>query len=524
MASTTWRRLSGRAVASASSPLAVAALALAGLTACGVLDPVPTDAGTTRLWPPQRPASTPTQAQRSTTADTAPSAADAAGACSAIDSFVGGLGSAMCEADQRRLAYLGRSAAVVNGVANYNAALWPLGAAAVHEKLRGAPNRNLLLPATLAAAAYGFVNAGIPAREKVYIEASRQLACAFASAAPDLYLPSEIDPAVAMPHQSPPALRPALSQLGMQIRAYERARVALLADLQPRAGSAAVAAPRNGNVFDKYAAQGGGRAAVKGDDKREQVAAQTRARLVHARAQLAAGQALLQRLDSGAPATALRGRMAAIDAIVHQQLAEAAPKPTNPASAAADFKGIANAIVTLQASIDATAPVADSPPDPLEAALPAALYGGLDTTSADALRQFQKTHAADLRMRVQDVADWLARHAAVRQEAAQTWNWPAARHAARTPRRARPRRCWRPRAGLPNVARPATRPARPGAAPPTPPAAASCPEPTDGTARQPGAAGIPAADRCPCMAWAAARSSAAARPARRCAAGHAGLG
>jgi len=420
MASTTWRRLSGRAVASASSPLAVAALALAGLTACGVLDPVPTDAGTTRLWPPQRPASTPTQAQRSTTADTAPSAADAAGACSAIDSFVGGLGSAMCEADQRRLAYLGRSAAVVNGVANYNAALWPLGAAAVHEKLRGAPNRNLLLPATLAAAAYGFVNAGIPAREKVYIEASRQLACAFASAAPDLYLPSEIDPAVAMPHQSPPALRPALSQLGMQIRAYERARVALLADLQPRAGSAAVAAPRNGNVFDKYAAQGGGRAAVKGDDKREQVAAQTRARLVHARAQLAAGQALLQRLDSGAPATALRGRMAAIDAIVHQQLAEAAPKPTNPASAAADFKGIANAIVTLQASIDATAPVADSPPDPLEAALPAALYGGLDTTSADALRQFQKTHAADLRMRVQDVADWLARHAAVRQEAAQT--------------------------------------------------------------------------------------------------------
>jgi hypothetical protein len=310
---------------------------------------------------------------------------------------------------------------VVNGVANYNAAMWPLGAAAVYEKLRGAPNRNLLLPATLAAASYGFVTAGIPAREKIYVEAARQLGCAIVSAAPDLYLESDVDPKQAEPNQSPPALRPSLIELAQQIAAYDRKRADMLADLQPRRGTAAVTVKPSSNVFERWSQPaGGGRAAVRGDDKRSMVAAETRARLVHARAQLAAGQALLRRLESGATAMALRGRMALTDATVHKQLADQAPAPSNPASAAADFKTLTGALLTLQAAAEASAPAAGAAPDPLETALPATVFDGLDTNSAKAVRQFQKAQAAALRDRVQAVSEWLARHATGRQEVAQS--------------------------------------------------------------------------------------------------------
>ncbi len=396
-------------------------LLVAGLTSCGVLDPVPVESGTTRLWsPPPRKASTATGADKAGAATPLSENADSA-ACSATSRFIGGLDLAICEADQRRLAYLQRSAAVVNGVANYNAAMWPLGAAAVYEKLRGAPNHNLLLPATLAAASYGFMTAGIPAREKIYVEAARQLGCVIVSAAPDLYRLGDVDPELAVPHQSPPALRPALNQLALQIAAYDRERADMLADLQPRRGTAAVTVKPSGNVFERWSQPaGGGRAAVKGDDKRNMVAAETRARLVHARAQLAAGQALLRRLEDGATATALRGRMALIDATVHKQLADQAPAPSSPASAAADFKSLTGALLTLQAAAEASAPAASAAPDPLETALPAAVFDGLDPNSAKAVRQFQKTQAAALRDRVQAVSDWLARHATGRQEVAQS--------------------------------------------------------------------------------------------------------
>lgn len=403
--------------------LAVAILAAGSLIACGVIDPVPAESSATRLWRAPPVSGKAAEAGGGSASKGTGTATADASACPDDSEFIGGLGAAICEADQRRLAYLQRSATAINSIANYNAMLWPLGAAAVHEKLRGAPNSKLILPAVLAAASYGFINAGIPKREAIYIEAARQLGCAIVGAGPDLYRWSEVDPQnVAVPHQAPHALRPALSQLALHIKSYDEARADLLADLQPRAGKPAVAgAPRSNNVFERWTAppSGGGKAAVKGADKRPEVAAETRARLVHARAQLAEGHVVLRRLEGGATATALRGRIALIDATVHKQLAEQAPAPTSPASAASDFKTLARAIVTLQASADASEPTS-AKPDPLETALPHTVYDGLDAKSADALRKFQKVHAAPLRNQVQAVGDWLARHATTRQEVAQT--------------------------------------------------------------------------------------------------------
>lgn len=405
------------------SRLGAAVLAAAGVAACGVIDPVPAESSATRLWrpPPMQGAASASGTGTGTGKidGQSTSAADAA-ACADDKHFVGGLGGAICEADQRRLAYLQHSAAVVNGVANYNAMLWPLGAAAVHEKLRGAPNSKLILPAVLAAAGYGFISSGIPKREAIYIEAARQLGCAIVGAGPDLYRWNEVEPLhQAVPHQAPHALRPALSELALQIKHYDAARADLLADLQPRPGKpAVVGAPRSNNVFERWTppAGGGGKAAVKGDDKRPQVIAETRARLVHARAQLSAGHAVLRRLEGGAAATGLRARIAVIDATVHKQLAEQAPPPASPASSAAAFK----AALVAQASADDAALAAAAAPDPLETALPHSVFDGLDSKSADALRKFQKVHAAALRNQVQMVSDWLSRHAAARQEVEQT--------------------------------------------------------------------------------------------------------
>lgn len=397
-------------------PVRAVALATDCLAGCSVIDPVPVEPQTALLW--QAPHAAANTAHAASAGSSATGAFDPmadAATCHDDGRFVGGLAAAICEVDLRRLAYLRRAAAVVNGNANYNAALWPLGAAAVFEKLRGAPNAKLLLPATLGAAAYGFVTSGIPEREKIYLEASRQLGCAIVSAAPDLVEQHEIDPLVGPPLQSPPPLRAALVQLDLQIEAYDDARAVLLADLKPRPGTAATSAARSGNVFDRWSVQGGGRAAIRGDDKRTGVATETRARLVHARTQLSAGQALLRKLESGAPAAALRGRAAHVDATLYKQLADKAPAPANPASAAGDFNALARAMLTLQGSLEATNPAAAAS-DPLETALPHALFDGLAPDSQAALRKFQQRYAAGLRKRTQHVSDWLASHAAARQD------------------------------------------------------------------------------------------------------------
>jgi hypothetical protein len=374
------------------------------LAGCGVLNPVP-DAALGGRLAPRAPGTAAAAGQPLTAAATVPACANSA-------SFVGALDVAVCEVDARRLGYLQRSADVLNGQANYNALLWPLGAVAVYEKLRGAPNAKLLLPAVLGTAAYGFVSSGIPDRQKVYLDAARQLACAIVAAGPDLYQPHEIDP-LPGPVQTPRTLRGVLVDLGHSVDAYEGARADLLAMLKPRPGTAAVAG--SNDVFGRWQAAAGGRAATKGEDSRGKVATETQARLVQARAQLALGQALLRRLESGAPAAALLGRAARIDAQVQQQLADKAPPPANPASAAAEFKALARATLTLQANIDGA--TAAALPDPLDAALPVAIFDGLDAGSQQRLQQFQQLQMAHLRKASQHVGDWLARHRAGQQDA-----------------------------------------------------------------------------------------------------------
>ncbi|OYU28016.1 MAG: hypothetical protein CFE41_08580 [Burkholderiales bacterium PBB2] len=111
----------------------------------------------------------------------------------------------MDEADERRVELLARAREVSNGNAQFNAIQFPLGAAAVYEKLRGATNRSLLLPAAGAAGIYGFVNSGVVDRERHYLREAFELHCTLVKNGPLLYLDAEInghDPATLLPAAS----------------------------------------------------------------------------------------------------------------------------------------------------------------------------------------------------------------------------------------------------------------------------------------------------------------------------------
>lgn len=392
------------------------------LAGCGVLNPVPEPALDAGLLPsglrlpPDVMAGQATLGSKAATSTGGPNGTAAnAGPCASAGDYVGGLGLAICSVDASRLDLQRRGAEVVNGQVNFNAMQWPLGAAAVFEKLRGAPNRALLLPAVMAAGAYGFVTSGIPERQAIYLAASRQLACAVVAAGPDLYFQHEIDTRVGAPLQSPPPLRQALVQLEIQINETVRARTHLLAVARPRPGVAGKAAtPKSANTFDLWQPKpNGGRAAQPGADSREQLRRETAARLALAREQLDLGGKLLRRLDSGAPAAALLARAARIDADLQKALAAKAPLPAEPASTARRF--IAQVPLSLQGAADDAAA-----PDPMDPALPDGVADGLDAGSQQALRDYQTQHAASLLQRTLAVAAWMARHRSARSDITDT--------------------------------------------------------------------------------------------------------
>ena len=167
--------------------------AAAGLLSCTLLQPVPQADekgffGTTASKP---------AAAASAGSSTAPSEASTAdclsrGAALPAACFADGLGVVMDQTEAKRRALLNSAREVVNNQVAFNALLYPFGAAAVYEKLRGASNHNLLLPALLGSAAYGFMGAGIPEREKQYLQAANELQCSLAWHGQWLYLDSEI--------------------------------------------------------------------------------------------------------------------------------------------------------------------------------------------------------------------------------------------------------------------------------------------------------------------------------------------
>jgi len=376
------------------------------LTGCTIVQPVPESAQGGRL-------SSRLSDATARAADPAASAA-AAKECDGPSAYAGRLDLAICDADARRLSYVRRSADVLNQTATYNALLWPLGAAGLYEKLRGAANSSLLLPAAVAAGAYGFISSGVPDRQRNYLAAARQLSCAIVASGVDLYATGEVDSDAHDRHAlrlaSPMPLAAAVSDLRLQIGQYEQGRADVLAQLKPRPGSAAQAST---NFFDAAALRhNGGGGGSQRSDSRALVRGETRARLNHAYAELGRAQALLRRLSSGAASRALRAEAARVDAELQERLALKAAPPADPASVAVSLLATQRSLLQLQAGRDTQTPTVDV----LEPALPPEAYDGLDAGSADKLRGFQRQHAALLRAAQAEVADWLARHEAGRRD------------------------------------------------------------------------------------------------------------
>lgn len=159
--------------------------AVIGLSGCSILEPIPKSdgqgyfgmGGAAKAEPGTAPTTPPAQ----------PTCTNGAVASNAA-CFADGLGLAMDRQETKRRELLGMAREVVHTQASFNALLYPFGAVAVYEKLRGAPNSNLLLPAVAGTAAYGFLGSGIPEREKQYLQTAMELQCSLAWHGQWLYL------------------------------------------------------------------------------------------------------------------------------------------------------------------------------------------------------------------------------------------------------------------------------------------------------------------------------------------------
>ena len=224
--------------------------------------------------------------------------------------FAGGLGLAMDALDARRIELVGLAAQVSNGNATYNALLYPAGGVAIFEKLRGATNRNLLLPAVGAASLYGFMNSGVVDRERHYLRAAGELHCAIVRSASWLYPQSQIIADARAAHRpgvEVQALETVLDKLRGALAVFARKRVKLLGELEPVAAKAP-ATPANSVSAREDAAAGRGRGGSAGSDSRQEINQRTRRQLESAQAVLEELRALrAHRRVWAAPARAGHG-------------------------------------------------------------------------------------------------------------------------------------------------------------------------------------------------------------------------
>lgn len=118
-----------------------------------------------------------------------------------IDKYFGNLGEEIWNTDLQRHEYVHLAREKTNLSNLFNAALWPLGAY-IGVRTIADPSPSLMRNAgALALATYGVLNSGIPVRDKLYLEASRRLACAITFASARLYAKSDI---IDLPNNSEP--------------------------------------------------------------------------------------------------------------------------------------------------------------------------------------------------------------------------------------------------------------------------------------------------------------------------------
>ena len=305
--------------------------------------------------------------------------------------FADGLGEAIEWVDGQRQAHLVRARQVSNGNASYNALLYPFGAAAVYEKLRGASTRNLLLPSVVAAAVYGYMNSGVPERERHYLRAAVALHCAVLRQAEWLYRRDEIDAkASAASRQHDRSLERVMADLREHSAAFAAARLSLLGKLKvPKAAGSPAGA------IDRRKA-GSGPATAK--DLRSDIMLRTQDQLQQARLALAA----LDDLRAGIRSAAWRlsTDAQALNTAVQKDLSDKVPLPRDPQVVAKDFKAMALALA--QAGEQDAALM-----DPV---LPAALLKQLDEPTAEAMVDFGQKHGVQLAKAYFEAQRWVVTH------------------------------------------------------------------------------------------------------------------
>lgn len=189
-----------------------------------------------------------------------------------LDAFAGELGHAIWETDLRRRELAALGAERSNITSAYNALLWPIGAFIVAKNLRD-PSASLLRDAgALAVASYGFLSAGIPDRDKLYLEASRRLACAIALSSAELYALNDIElteDKTTVRRPLPPHmdnLAQTLLQFEAAIDTYQAERSAMLVELEtlkPGTDRRTAVERRADEVAGRSAGGGAPRGAIK---------------------------------------------------------------------------------------------------------------------------------------------------------------------------------------------------------------------------------------------------------------------
>ncbi len=420
-------------------PATVALALVAGLAGCSILDPVPQPAGGHLLRKAER-----TEDSESGANDTSsktgtkssagaqklankpqPTAArDCAEGKLAPDCFAGGLGDAIDELDTRRVALVNLARDVSNGNAAYNASLYPAGAVAVFEKLRGATNRNLLAPAAAAAGLYGFVNSGVVDRERHYLRAAGELHCAIVRSGTWLYLKSDIQDTPARSryeawstwfylksdHLDTPGrwvdatrLDVAVAHLREATVTFRSARVELLRKLEP---VAAVGAPALDSIRQRAAtAAGQARGGSAGQDQRDAIAQRTRRQLESALSVLEQVRALQAQVRGSG--LRLRAEWVTIEQTFQSQLSERVALPVAPEKVATELLARTNAMIRAQGEAVSDRAGADE----LDPAFPAALRNGVSAKTRPALQEFAANQGVKLAEARDNAQAWLDDHA-----------------------------------------------------------------------------------------------------------------
>lgn len=307
--------------------------------------------------------------------------------------FADGLGLAMARVEARRRALLDDAREVVMLQTTYNALLYPFGAAAVYEKLRGAPNRNLLLPAVLGSALYGLLNSGIPERDKQYLQAASELLCSLAWHSQWLWLDDEVHDTRA----DSGSLDGVITRLSLALAAYESAWAGVAleapgatvpAGALERAKTGAPAAPGN----------------------------TTRAVLKRAQQQAAAADATLQQLqrlrtDLRRAAVSLSHDADLIHADLQRRLSERVPAPRTPQEVALALLEANRGLATAQSGTDT--------PQTMAPLVGPELLSGLNRPSQKAVRDLAAAQGASLYRAWRQARLWLADQADRQQQVRQ---------------------------------------------------------------------------------------------------------